>query len=236
MQRDWHQYVADFWHQHDIESGIENLLPAIRSALDYYFPLYNRIWKHAKPGSRLLEVGAGTAIFGMWLASMGYEVTQIDLDERVVKSALEHARVFNVPKERYRVLVGDGSKVAQTFADQKFDLSYSRGLIEHFPECDAIDVLQGMGSVSRKIVSIVPGKHMKVPRVDERPFTMRKLRELHERAGLKVIENFSFGDEPRWLRLYIPPILGRVVRRHFEIGSDVGVICLSKSHPPSARV
>ena len=217
----------DYWHRHDIESGIENPLPVIRTALDYYLPLYNKIWKHAKPGSRLLEVGAGTAIFGMWLASLGYEVTQIDLDERVVRLALEHARTFNVPSERYRVLVGDGTKVAQTFSGQKFDLSYSRGLIEHFPECDAVDLLRGMGIVSRKIVSIVPGKHMKVPRVDERPFTMRKLRELHEQAELKVIETFSFGDEPRWLRLYVPPIVASGLRRCFEIGGEVGAVCLS---------
>lgn len=215
-QRDWYQY--------SIDSGIENPLPVLRNLFDYNLPLYTKICKHAKAGSRILEVGAGTGLFGMWLASVGYRATQIDLDQRVVALALENAERFNVPKERYSIRVGDANAVARIFSGEMFDLSYSGGLLEHFPEENAIGLLRGMKAVSRKIVSVVPGKHMKVPRVDERPYTIGRLRKLHQQAGLKVIESFSFGDEPEWGRLYLPPIVRYALRRHFEIGSDIGVV------------
>jgi SAM-dependent methyltransferase len=214
------------WYQYAIDSGIENPLPVLRSLFDYNLPLYTKICKHVKAGSRILELGAGTGLFGMWLASVGYRVTQIDLDQRVVALALETAERFNVPKERYSIRVGDANRVARIFSGEMFDLSYSAGLLEHFPEENAIGLLRGMKAVSRKIVSVVPGKHMKVPRLDERPNTMRKLRELHQQAGLKVIESFSFGDEPEWLRLYVPPVIRYALRRYFEIGSDIGVVCV----------
>lgn len=214
------------WYQYSINSGIENPLPVLRNLFDYNLPLYTKICKHAKAGSRILEVGAGTGLFGMWLASVGYQVTQIDLSHKVVALALEIAGKFNLPRERYSIHVGDANTVAETFCGQMFDLSYSAGLLEHFSEENAIGVLRGMKGVSRKIVSVVPGKHMKVARVDERPYTMGKLRELHQQAGLKVIERFSFGDEPEWLRLYVPPIVRYALRRCFEIGSDIGVVCV----------
>jgi hypothetical protein len=66
--RDWYRYVID--------SGMENPMAVLKNIFDFYSPLYTKTCKHARSGSPLLKVGAGTAVFGMWLASAGYQVTQ----------------------------------------------------------------------------------------------------------------------------------------------------------------
>jgi hypothetical protein len=220
------QLVARDWYQYVIDQGINNLLPFLRNYFDYYLPLYNKIRKHVPIGARLLEVGAGTAIFGMWLATEGYYVIQIDPNSKIIKMARENAIRFNVPEERYNALLAYGEDIANMFPPKFFDLSYSRGLLEHFPEEMAINLIRSQAAISKKIISVVPGKHMKTPRLDERAFTLKKLKQLHEKAGLKVIESFSYGDEPKWIALYLPPILKFKLRSLFEIGSDVGVVCL----------
>jgi ubiquinone/menaquinone biosynthesis C-methylase UbiE len=216
--RDWYAYV--------VNSGIENTLQFLWNYMSYYHPSFRKVVKHAPCPAGLLEVGAGTGFFGMWLSSYGYTVTMLDIDSRIIELARTNASAFNVPKDRLRILQGNALDLPNLFERGSFKLTYTRGLLEHFPEGEAVRVLRGQAYVAEKILSIVPSKNMKPWRTDERLFTMSSLETLHHKAGLRIIDRFSYGDEPRWFRYAVPLILQRPLERIFEIGSNIGVVAV----------
>lgn len=99
--------------------------------------------------------------------------------------------------------------------DDKYELVFSSGLLGHFDEKNAIDVIQKMAAASDKyILNYVPNsdcvayinykKNTDAEWNDELDFTVHELVSLHEKAGLKVVDSGvaakewakRFGNEP----------------------------------------
>jgi 2-polyprenyl-3-methyl-5-hydroxy-6-metoxy-1,4-benzoquinol methylase len=139
VKRDWYRYVR--------ESGIDNCLPFLRSYFGYYEITFRTVVAHTPPRGRILEVGAGTGLFGLWLAASGFKVTQIDIDERIIQLARENIRRYNVPTENIKIVHGDALELPRFFGPDSFDLSITRGLLEHFDASGALQILKSQATI-----------------------------------------------------------------------------------------
>jgi len=85
----------------------------------------------AAPGARVLEVGCGTAMDSCLLAGSRQDVQPFacDLSEKAARVARENARALGI---ELRTFAGDLTSLP--FEDGWFDLVFSQGVLEHFPD------------------------------------------------------------------------------------------------------
>ena len=82
---------------------------------------------------KVLDVGAGRGSFSIRLAKMGYQVTTVDLTEKLCK-VIEKRASDN--KLNIAVLCGDAEKLP--FKDKTFDACFVGNLLHHFPDCSRV--------------------------------------------------------------------------------------------------
>ena len=112
---------------------------------------FDRIQKYA-PGKKILECGCGSAVFSRYMALRGFECTLVDSSENAISLALEWFREKNIHVVSY---VGDMNSLP--FEDSEFDVVYSGGVLEFFPNIEKpisekIRVLKKNGFFSANIV------------------------------------------------------------------------------------
>ncbi len=91
-------------------------------------------------GKRLLEIGCGTGHWSRFFNQCGFEVTGLDISERMVNTALQKG-IPNVP-----FYVGDGHLLP--FQDSTFDLTAAITTLEFVRDAEV--VLQEMIRCTRK--------------------------------------------------------------------------------------
>ena len=72
--------VIDFYNNYDEDGRLLR-----RSRMPEYITTMKFIKKHLKPGSKLIEIGAGTGRYSLALAEMGYDVTSVELVEHNIE-------------------------------------------------------------------------------------------------------------------------------------------------------
>ena len=118
----------------------------------------NNIWKHkpllievASSGRNILEVATGSACLSIFLSHLNCKVVSVDNNDSVLtiaqhnnanfkgEAAFEKADAFNLP-----------------FDDDTFDVCFSQGFFEHFPDDDIRELIREQLRVSRKVLFSVP--------------------------------------------------------------------------------
>lgn len=97
-----------------------------------------------EPGSRVLEFGCNFGASSVMLASMGAEVTAIDINPTYVNIASSNARAYGVSGHVEFLHVSDTRKLP--FADNAFDLVVCNSVLEYV-EDDHLD--QVLGEIDR---------------------------------------------------------------------------------------
>lgn len=91
-----------------------------------YITTMHYIKKFAKKGCKILEVGAGTGVYSVELAKMGYDVTAVELVESNVEVLKKNAKgVKNIT-----CLQGDALDLSR-FNDNEFDIVLNLGPMYH---------------------------------------------------------------------------------------------------------
>jgi len=189
------------------------------------FPLEQRIAQHrddragflrtlqaasrAIPGCRILEVGCGSAIDLCLLSQNVEEAIPIGLD--ISLEALRAARTF-----ARHIDVGVpfccGDLFALPFRDESFQLVFSQGVLEHFPDPggalrEQVRVLATGGTLVASVPQTYTGytlhKRYAIRRGSwpwgwEGQFTARQLSELGRRHGLEVADVFGYQYWRSW--------------------------------------
>lgn len=100
----------------DSYSGVDNL-EVMSEAVNYNRFLLDVVRRHAQPGQRVLDFGAGGGQFALPLARLGMDITALEPDEGL----------------RQRIVAGGVAAVAgpQQLADRHFGYIYTLNVLEH---------------------------------------------------------------------------------------------------------
>lgn len=149
------------------------------------------ILEYAKKGMRVLEIGAGTATTTTRLAKLGIDAWANDYSQELVKQ-YRKGLCFDVMGE---------------WPEENFDLIHSAGLLEHFSDEEIVLILSRAKEHSKYQIHLVPNakctayvswkdkriKDNDWPYGDE--FPKLSMRKLYKQAGLKLIREYSVGNE-----------------------------------------
>jgi ubiquinone/menaquinone biosynthesis C-methylase UbiE len=158
-------------------------------------------------GEKLLEVGCGTGHWSRFFSKYGFEVTGIDISERMIDAALRK----DIPNVSF--YVGDGHLLP--FADDSFDLTAAITTLEFVRDTDA--VLREMIRCTRKPGMILLGvlnrlskgnrqrqDRTESPYAAARLFSPVELKQLLQPYGRVEITVGGFVPAQSWLIPFAP--------------------------------
>lgn len=123
------EIVSSFYCQVDEDSRLQR---SRHGQLEYAVTM-NYIHRYASPGSRVLEVGAGTGRYSIALAQEGFQVTAVELVES--NFSILHKNSMGI--ENLEAVQGDATDLSK-FADQSFDITLVLGPLYHLYEQEDI--------------------------------------------------------------------------------------------------
>ncbi len=199
------QFYEQFWEGHAGELAMQ--LAIHRESRRPLLKLLARHLPESQP-TRFLEVGCGTALDSCLVARARPQAVAvaIDLSEKAVRLAQEYAASLQSP---VRAMAAD--LTALPFPAGCFDLVFSQGVLEHFPDPSAavreqLRVLRTGGV----LVVDVPQKY--------NFYTVRKHRAMREnRWDWGWETEYSFGELKRWAPQYGLEICGAAGHQHGRI-------------------
>ena len=163
--------------------------------------LIMQIRRVANPLATVLEVGCGSGLTSVLLASMGYRVTAADANAQLVEKAKRFEAAFpnfiSVQADMFRL----------EFNDKAFDIALSQGVLEHYSDDDIVRALAEQKRITRAVVIDVPNGRGKVGDYgDERLISPEQWRKLIRTSRLTIISESARGMT-QWSEYY-PRILG----------------------------
>ena len=170
-----------------------------------------RILRVLKPyvicGQKAMDAGCGSGFFSKYFCDEGMPTVSLDYS----RSALEIAS--RATAGRSIVIQKDllNDRLVQDF-DDRFDLIFSDGLLEHFSVQDQDRIVQNLKAVLNPqgvLITFVPNRFSPwelirpwfMPGIEETPFVLKELIDLNQRNGFKVtaqggVNTFPFSFSP----------------------------------------
>lgn len=177
------------------------------------------IMKITPPKGRIIEVGIGTGWTSILLSQFGYMVIGVDVIHEQIEMATFYGKLL-VPENPPRFFQQNLFKLPSFDTRDKFDVGFSDGLFEHFNDKQVISGLQIMKANCRRVIMDVPSwkyRYAEIQRGDEIYRTNRQWRRLICQAGYRIKHTYgSLANGPRWLKDWIPQILGRRLAPYFS--------------------
>lgn len=115
------RYLIDFYNHYDEDSRLR--LP--HGTVEFLTTMHY-IGKYLSPGSRVLEIGAGTGRYSHALAQQGYTVDAVEL----VEHNIEVFRAHTQPQEKVRVVQGNALDLS-AFPNGTYDITLLLGPLYH---------------------------------------------------------------------------------------------------------
>ena len=126
------------------------------------------------------------------MASEGYDVTGIDVDENIIKLAEElEEGYFNSKKVKYI----KKSMFELDFEEKQFDLAYSVGVLEHFDDDMIMNTIKQQLRIAKKVIIVIPTKWFDDDETlhgDDRFLTLKHWRNMINKSGGKIIKEYSY--------------------------------------------
>lgn len=176
---DWPEFFdKEFFNLFDRSTILKELLSQIRASI--------------KPPATILEIGCGSGLTSILLASIGYRITAIDANSELVQRLQPFMTAFP------NLSVHEMDMFQLAFGDKSFDLIFSQGVLEHYSDKDILHSLIEQGRVARIIAIDVPNTRGKIGDYgDERPITVKHWRQLIQSSGLEIVAESTRGMA-RW--------------------------------------
>ncbi len=114
--------------------------------------LINLIKKYS-PNKKIMEAGCGTGIISTYMASLGYDVTEVDLDDKILNLAKKVSKDY-LKGSHPKFIKKDILKL--DFEKKEFDVIFSNGVLEHFSDEDIKKIVKLQLEQSRYVIVGIP--------------------------------------------------------------------------------
>ena len=181
---DWYQIYLDEIKLKD------NLNNYIIYKVSHKRKFINLIKKYSK-NKKIIECGCGTAIISTYIASLGYDVTAVDIDKKILNLAKKIAKDF--PSSNKPVF--EEKDIINSKIKDHYDVAFSNGVLEHFSDREIKKILKNHLSFADYLVIGIPTKFFDQKEAlygDERFLKISYWRRLINSAGGKIIEECSY--------------------------------------------
>ena len=156
--------------------------------------IINTLENHINYGDVIVDAGCGSGFFSNYFSMKTKTVFAIDNSE----SALNRCKQLCNNNVKIMNLDLMTNNLADYF-DQKIDLIFSDGLLEHFNLCEQKTILSNFYnclSDKGKLITFVPNKFSPwqiirpifMPSLEETPFILKTLIKLHQNIGFKILD------------------------------------------------
>lgn len=156
----------------------------------------------AVTGKKALDAGCGSGFFSKYFCDRGMSTLAADYSD----SALEMAKISTAGQCRL-LRVDFLHEQLSVRLPERFDLIFSDGLLEHFPTEQQNIIIKNWASVLSDggvMVTFVPNRYspwelirpLYMPGIEETPFVLKELVDVHERNGLSVIRKGGVNTIP----------------------------------------
>lgn len=171
-----------------------NFYKELSSVNDIVFPRVEEtvefLCKDLKANAEVLDLACGTGTYSFALAKRGHKVTALDIDETMIKLAIEKKGKLDVD-----FYVQDMTKIKDVFNNKKYDLIFCIGnSLVHLESKEAIrNLIKDMSSMLNDggiiIVQIINYDRILANNVTALPIIDRK------EQGVKFLRNYRYSEE-----------------------------------------
>lgn len=183
----------DSWLTKSIEY-YGSFIEFVRQHDRYRHTFYPWIFGYCKPPMTVLEAGCGVGLVACIMAGMGYDVMGVDCVPSAIKFSKEVTQAKCGTHAKFEckdIMKMDDSK--------KFDLVMSLGVLEHFSEKDALEMVKKLMRLSNKFIMLeVPTKNTPLDDKDDAPMEIvyypEKFVSLCRRAGIDILNVYAWGE------------------------------------------
>jgi ubiquinone/menaquinone biosynthesis C-methylase UbiE len=129
FDRNWNRREETLYNHWTAGEPVNQIQLAFRS----HWKLFQELMGPNFKGRRVLEVGCGRASISSYFAQNGFDVTCLDLSEKVLQVAEEIYK-----KNNLKAKFVQGNALDLAFPDGSFDVNVSIGLLEHFEDLEKL--------------------------------------------------------------------------------------------------
>ena len=179
-------------------SGVENL-EIMREAENYNRYLMNTVMRHATPGARILDFGAGNGEFAVPVSRQGFSLTAIEPDDYLRQHLIERGIV--------------AASNVTGLPDHSFDYIYTLNVLEHIEDDKlALRQLHEKLKAGGRLLIYVPAFPLLYSSMDTkvghvRRYTRRELVATVEAAGFRV-KTVAYVDSIGFLATLVFKLVG----------------------------
>ena len=191
-------------YQKDIDKKGGNL-PYVLNKINKKRKLINLVKKYSD--KNIIECGSGTSVVSIYLATLGYNVTAIDIEDNVIKLAKSLAKDYYKAVDNYNSQINFVKKSIFDLGYEKdsFDVAFSNGVLEHFSDDEIIQIIKQQLYVAKTVIVGIPTKYFDSSEAkygNERVLELSYWRYLIKKAGGSIIEEIGMDRESFLKRLF----------------------------------
>lgn len=138
----------------------------------------------------ILEIGVGTGTTSIFLSHLGFEITTVDNNEKVINSARNFCERLN---GKVNYVLADALDLEKIFRARKFDVVFSQGFFEHLDNKQIRQQLEEQLKVGRIVFISVPSKfYMKKDFGNERLLSRKKWLDILSGFDIEFARYYGF--------------------------------------------
>ncbi len=169
----------------------KNLKSYVNYKIKNKHKLINLIIKYSN-NKKIMEAGCGTGIISTYLSSLGYDVTEVDNDDKILGLAKMISKDYikgNLPKfVKKDILKLD-------FDANSFEVIFSNGVLEHFSDEHILKILKLQLKQGKYVIVGIPTNFFDQEEAmygDERFLPLKYWRNLFYKVGAIILEETSY--------------------------------------------
>lgn len=167
--------------------------------------LINLIKKYAD--KKIIECGSGTAVVSLYLSTLGYDVTAIDIEDDVLELSKKLARDYyhNLKNDKLKINFKKESIFKLNYSSDYFDVAFSNGVLEHFQDDEIINIIKEQLKIAKITIVGIPTKYFESKEAkygNERVLKLSYWRKLIKQSGGKIIQEVGMNREPLKKRIF----------------------------------